>query len=322
MDVPADKAAAPAAAKARTRVGPYISWVALALMTTSSVASLRPAPTMAMYGLACVFLYLLPALVFLLPTSLVSAELASGWDGGVYKWVSLGISKPMGFLAIWCRDHLCRAAGIGPAEVTLRHWSPCVRSRGVPAAPAARLGTQSGARWSRHVFLPGRRGRAEKPNTVPAWAGCRPRADRDLPVLFERGAPVLRTGQGVPERSSWRWCLAGDPIPRRSRQLGLLVAPWAADEVTRSGPLQWLTPIIGLARHAGWAQPRRSQNTALHQQGHQRTSGDQVWSSAIRAHPDVGAYVIDAGLVIMYLRCLAATARSSQIILGVIGPRC
>ncbi|MFF5030446.1 hypothetical protein [Nocardia salmonicida] len=63
----------------------WISWIALALMTTSSVASLRPSPTMAVYGLACVFLYLIPALVFLLPTSLVSAELASGWNGGVYN---------------------------------------------------------------------------------------------------------------------------------------------------------------------------------------------------------------------------------------------
>src|SRR6478736_7244181 len=73
------------------------------MMTTSSVASLRAAPTMAVYGLACVFLYLLPAIVFLLPTSLVSAELASGWTGGVYNWVAEGISKPMGFLAVWCQ---------------------------------------------------------------------------------------------------------------------------------------------------------------------------------------------------------------------------
>src|SRR5215217_4336607 len=81
----------------------WISWVALAMMTTSSVASLRPAPSMAIYGLASIFLYLIPAVVFLLPTSLVSAELASGWSGGVYKWVSEGISKPMGFLAVWCQ---------------------------------------------------------------------------------------------------------------------------------------------------------------------------------------------------------------------------
>ena len=91
------------AAPARTAVaGPsYIAWTALALMTVSSVASLRPAPTMAVYGLACVFLYVLPAIVFLLPTALVSAELASGWSGGIYRWVTEGISPRWGFTAAW-----------------------------------------------------------------------------------------------------------------------------------------------------------------------------------------------------------------------------
>lgn len=79
----------------------YITWMALALMTVSSVASLRPAPTMAVYGLACVFLYVLPAIVFLIPTALVSAELASGWSGGVYRWVTEGMSPNMGFAAAW-----------------------------------------------------------------------------------------------------------------------------------------------------------------------------------------------------------------------------
>ena len=98
-------AATPLGASSRPKVpkAVFISWIALALMTTSSVASLRPAPTMAVYGLASVFLYIVPAIVFLLPTSLVSAELASGWKGGVYNWVATGISKPMGFLAVWCQ---------------------------------------------------------------------------------------------------------------------------------------------------------------------------------------------------------------------------
>ncbi|GAA3214232.1 APC family permease [Microbacterium terregens] len=98
---PAKPAAGPSRGKVPKAV--FISWIALALMTTSSVASLRPAPTMAVYGLASVFLYIVPAIVFLLPTSLVSAELASGWKGGVYNWVATGISKPMGFLAVWCQ---------------------------------------------------------------------------------------------------------------------------------------------------------------------------------------------------------------------------
>src|SRR6478752_6564913 len=93
-----------AQAPARAAVTPrpsYIAWTALALMTVSSVASLRPAPTMAVYGLACVFLYVLPAIVFLIPTALVSAELASGWSGGVYRWVTEGMSPNMGFAAAW-----------------------------------------------------------------------------------------------------------------------------------------------------------------------------------------------------------------------------
>ncbi len=81
----------------------WISWIALACLTTGSVASLRSAPTMAVYGLACVFLYVVPAILFLLPQALVAAELASGWTGGVYRWVSEGISGPMGLLAVWCQ---------------------------------------------------------------------------------------------------------------------------------------------------------------------------------------------------------------------------
>ncbi|MEU5276113.1 APC family permease [Streptomyces asoensis] len=104
MDLPADRPSVTARkTQARAVDAPRLTWLTLALMTTASVASLRAAPTMAVYGLACVFLYLVPAIVFLLPTALVSAELASGWNGGVYRWVSEGLSKPLGFLAVWCQ---------------------------------------------------------------------------------------------------------------------------------------------------------------------------------------------------------------------------
>ena len=95
MDVPADRPVAVPAA--RGLAGPkYITWLTLAFMTTASVASLRSAPTMAVYGLTCVFLYIVPAIIFLLPQSLVAAELASGWSGGVFRWVSEGISREVG----------------------------------------------------------------------------------------------------------------------------------------------------------------------------------------------------------------------------------
>jgi len=72
------------------------------MMTVGSVGYLGSAPASAVYGLASVFLYVLPAFVFLIPVSLVAAELASGWEGGVYNWVSEGVSAPMGLLAVWC----------------------------------------------------------------------------------------------------------------------------------------------------------------------------------------------------------------------------
>jgi glutamate:GABA antiporter len=75
----------------------------MAMLTLGSVGDLGATPATAVLGLASVVIYVLPAIVFLLPASLVSAELASGWPGGVYKWVSEGISPRMGFVAIWCQ---------------------------------------------------------------------------------------------------------------------------------------------------------------------------------------------------------------------------
>ena len=95
----------PAKPRARALAGPKatLSWVAMAVLTLGSVGDLGAAPATAVLGLASVLLYVVPAIVFLLPASLVSAELASGWKGGVYNWVSEGISPKMGFVAIWCQ---------------------------------------------------------------------------------------------------------------------------------------------------------------------------------------------------------------------------
>jgi glutamate:GABA antiporter len=91
----AHRAARPGARK-------LITWVALALITVGSVGNLGSTPPLAVLGLASVSLYVLPAVVFLLPVSLVAAELASGWPGGIYNWVEQGISAPAGLLAVWC----------------------------------------------------------------------------------------------------------------------------------------------------------------------------------------------------------------------------
>jgi len=67
-----DASAAAAPPRRKSPAAGLVTWTALAMMTVSSVASLRPAPTMAIYGLACVFLYVLPAIVFLVPAAMVS----------------------------------------------------------------------------------------------------------------------------------------------------------------------------------------------------------------------------------------------------------
>ena len=106
MDSAESGLGAVAATKAKTKEEPvartpHMSWATMAFITVASVASLRSAPTMAVYGLASVFLYGVAAIVFLFPTSFVSAELASGWSGGVYRWVTEGINRKAGLVAIW-----------------------------------------------------------------------------------------------------------------------------------------------------------------------------------------------------------------------------
>ncbi len=58
---------------------------------------------MAEYGWAMVFFYAFACLVFFIPCSLVSAELATGWPetGGVYVWVREALGSYWGFLAAW-----------------------------------------------------------------------------------------------------------------------------------------------------------------------------------------------------------------------------
>ena len=101
MDVPAEGASERAVA--RRRAVNYISWVALALMTTSSVASLRPSPTMAVYGLAassCISCR--PSFSCCRHPWCRRSWPRAGRAACTTGWLA-GISKPMGFLAVWCQ---------------------------------------------------------------------------------------------------------------------------------------------------------------------------------------------------------------------------
>ncbi|MEO6875944.1 MAG: amino acid permease, partial [Opitutaceae bacterium] len=62
---------------------------AFAVMNITTVVSLRGMPSQAEYGLTSIFYFIFAALVFLVPMSLVAAELASTFpkQGGVFRWI-------------------------------------------------------------------------------------------------------------------------------------------------------------------------------------------------------------------------------------------
>ncbi|MFR9523330.1 MAG: putative glutamine/gamma-aminobutyrate antiporter GadC [Rikenellaceae bacterium] len=81
-----------------------LSVMTLAIMNVTAVVSLRGLASEAVYGLSSAFYYLFAAIVFLIPTALVAAELAamfSDKQGGVFRWVGEAFGARTGFLAIW-----------------------------------------------------------------------------------------------------------------------------------------------------------------------------------------------------------------------------
>ncbi|MEG0143365.1 MAG: amino acid permease [Akkermansia sp.] len=75
----------------------------LAMINISAIVSLRGMPAESTYGLSSVFYYIFAAVFFLIPVSLVAAELTTGWPqkGGVFRWVGEAFGPKWGFLAIW-----------------------------------------------------------------------------------------------------------------------------------------------------------------------------------------------------------------------------
>ncbi len=75
----------------------------LAIMNIVAVVSLRGLPAEAEYGLSSIFYYVFAALAFLVPVSLVAAELATGWQekGGVFRWVGEAFGPRLAFLAMF-----------------------------------------------------------------------------------------------------------------------------------------------------------------------------------------------------------------------------
>ena len=88
----------------KTNTGFKLSVATLAIMNITAVVSLRGLPAEAVYGPSSAFYYLFAAIVFLIPTAMVAAEMAamfSDKQGGVFRWVGEAFGPRTGFLAIW-----------------------------------------------------------------------------------------------------------------------------------------------------------------------------------------------------------------------------
>lgn len=81
-----------------------ISVLALVLLITGAIDSIRNLPTTALFGSSLIFFFIFSAIIFLIPVALVAAELSSIWpeeEGGIYSWVRHAFGENMAFLTIW-----------------------------------------------------------------------------------------------------------------------------------------------------------------------------------------------------------------------------
>lgn len=75
----------------------------LVLLVVSAIDSIRNFPATALFGPSLIFFFIFSAIVFLIPVSLVAAELSAALPdkGGVYYWMARAFGDEIGMLAIW-----------------------------------------------------------------------------------------------------------------------------------------------------------------------------------------------------------------------------
>lgn len=80
-----------------------ISSFSLVILIIASIDNIRNLPSAALFGSSLIFFFLLSALVFLIPTALVAAELSATFpeNGGIYQWVNQAFGKRWAMAAIW-----------------------------------------------------------------------------------------------------------------------------------------------------------------------------------------------------------------------------
>lgn len=88
----------------KARSSHKISMIALVLLITGAIDSIRNLPGTALFGSSLIFFFIFSALVFLIPVALIAAELASTWseeEGGIYTWVKNAFGENFAFFTTW-----------------------------------------------------------------------------------------------------------------------------------------------------------------------------------------------------------------------------
>ena len=81
----------------------YLSMMGMAILTITTVLSLRGLSSQAEFGYTSIFWYILAAIIFLVPFSLVCAELASTYthSGGLFRWCAEAYGPRWGWAAMY-----------------------------------------------------------------------------------------------------------------------------------------------------------------------------------------------------------------------------
>lgn len=81
----------------------YLSTARLVLISLASIISIRSLPMMASTGLHLIFFYAAATLFYLIPSSMIYAELASAWpqSGGIYAWSKNAFGEKAGLITVW-----------------------------------------------------------------------------------------------------------------------------------------------------------------------------------------------------------------------------
>jgi amino acid transporter len=80
-----------------------LSVLSLIMINLAALGGIRTWAPMAESGFTSVFFLLFGVLLFFIPVSLITAELATTWpqSGGVYAWIKKAFGHRLGYLAIW-----------------------------------------------------------------------------------------------------------------------------------------------------------------------------------------------------------------------------